>query len=189
PNALFMLCFSRIFPLLVLPLLAAFAVGTGAGMKALGAVHVPGAIAFPIAFILGVAVAYGAARLIVWLVQKVGSGDFAAWHGIAIQRWNARMRDHRLVMVGAGLATLLLSVALFGTLPLSFFPPQNDDFARVNVTLAPGTTMKQTEAVIDNVARIGGRDPDVERTFERIDVGTGHVSIVLKKSRKMTSDE
>ena len=48
--------------------------------------------------------------------------------------------------------TLLLSVVLFGTLPQSFFPPQNDDYSRVNITLPPGSTLKQTEAVTDRVA-------------------------------------
>ena len=175
--------------LLVLPILAAFGAGTGAGMMGLGKIGVPGAIAFPIAFILGVAVAYGVAKLIAWLVQAVASGSFADWHGIVVARWNARMHDHRMAMVAAGVVTLLVSVALFGTLPLSFFPPQNDDFARINVTLAPGTTMKQTEVVVDKVAAIVAKDPSVERVFERVNVGDGRVSIVLKKDRKVTSTE
>ncbi|MCL6729015.1 efflux RND transporter permease subunit [Sphingomonas hankyongi] len=175
--------------LLVLPILAAFGAGTGAGMMGLGKIGVPGAIAFPIAFLLGVAVAYGVAKLIAWLVQAVASGSFADWHGIVVARWNARMHDHRMAMVAAGVVTLLVSVALFGTLPLSFFPPQNDDFARINVTLAPGTTMKQTEVVVDKVAAIVAKDPSVERVFERVNVGDGRVSIVLKKDRKVTSTE
>jgi multidrug efflux pump subunit AcrB len=99
------------------------------------------------------------------------------------------MRDHRLAMVGAGIATLLLSVVLFGTLPLSFFPPENDDFARVNITMAPGTTLKQTEVVVDRVAALVSKDPSVERVFERVNVGSGRVSIVLRKDRKVTSTE
>jgi multidrug efflux pump subunit AcrB len=104
-------------------------------------------------------------------------------------RWNALLHDHRMAMVGAGIATLLLSVILFGTLPLSFFPPENDDFARVNIILAPGTTLKQTEVVTDQVAALVSKDPSVERVFERVNVGSGRVSIVLKKSRKVTNTE
>ena len=52
------------------------------------------------------------------------------------------MQDHRLAMVGAGVVTLLLSIALFGTLPQSFFPPQNDDYSRVNIILPPGSTLE-----------------------------------------------
>lgn len=175
--------------LLLVPVVLVFFGGTGGGTMALGKVGVPGAIAFPIAFMAGAALAYGTAKLVVRMVQGFASHGFAQWHGLVVERWNARMQDHRLAMVGAGIATLLFSVALFGTLPMSFFPPQNDDFARVNITLAPGTTMKQTEVVVDKVAAIVAKDPSVERVFERINVGDGRVSIVLKKDREVTSTE
>src|SRR5205085_7344576 len=136
----------------------------------------------------GGGIAYGFGKLVGFLVQMVG-GNFARWQATMAARWKARLQDHRLTMVWASIATLLLSVILFGTLPLSFFPPQNDDFARVNITLAPGTTLKQTEVVVDKVARIVEKDPSVERVFERVNVGDGRVSIVLKKDRKVTSTE
>src|SRR6476469_119181 len=120
--------------LLGLPVVLVFFAGTAGALMGTGKLGVPGAYGFPIAVIVGAALAYGAAKLIAMLVQMVGSAGFADWHGIMVARWNARMHDHRLAMVGAGIATLLLSVTLFGTLPLSFFPPQNDDFARVNIT-------------------------------------------------------
>jgi multidrug efflux pump subunit AcrB len=175
--------------LMLLPVIAVFLGVTGAATMGLGKLGIPGAIAFALAAVVAIAAAYGAAKLVALLVQGVGSNGFAEWHGTMVARWNARMHDHRLVMVGAGVATLLLSVVLFGTLPLSFFPPENDDFARVNITLPPGTTLKQTEDVVDRVAQMIARDPNVDRTFERINVGNGRVSIVLKKTRKMTSTE
>ena len=64
-----------------------------------------------------------------------------------------------MAMVGAGVVTLLLSIVLFGTLSQSFFPPQNDDYSRVEHRLPPGTTLKQTEAVVDQVAAIVAKDP------------------------------
>ena len=69
------------------------------------------------------------------------------------------MHDHRLAMVGAGIVTLLLSVVLFGTLPQSFFPPQNDDYSRVNITLPPGTHAQ---------ADRGGDRPASRRSCRRI---------------------
>jgi multidrug efflux pump subunit AcrB len=92
-------------------------------------------------------------------------------------------------MVGAGIATLLLSIIGFGTLSLSFFPPQNNDYTRVNITMAPGSTLKQTEEVADRVAAIIIKDPSVDRVFERVNVGNGNVNIVLKKDREVTSTE
>ena len=133
--------------LLLLPVVGVFFGGTGAVMMATGKAAIPGAIGFVIAVLVAAGVAWGTAKLIIFLVQAFASHEFAEWHGIMVARWNARMQDHRLAMVGAGLATLLLSVVLFGTLSLSFFPPQNDDYSRVNITMPPGTTLKQTEAV------------------------------------------
>ena len=59
---------------------------------------------------------YVSARLIALPRATGRRRSFADWHGIIAARWNARMHDHRLAMVGAGVATLLLSVVLFGTL-------------------------------------------------------------------------
>jgi len=174
--------------LLLLVVVAAFGASTGAFMAALGKLEWPGAITFVLAFLLGSAVAYGVGKLIGWIVRRIGGG-FAEWHTIVAGRWNARLHDHRMTMVGAGIATLLLSVILFGTLSQSFFPPQNDDYARVNITLPPGSTLKQTEAATDRVAALVSKDPSVERVFERVNVGTGRVNIVLKKKRKVTSTE
>ena len=96
------------------------------------------------------------------------------------------MQDHRCD--GRAASHLLLSVVLFGTLSMSFFPPQNATI-RAQHHPAPGSTLKQTEAVADRVAAIVQADPDVERVFERINVGNGHLNIVLKKDRKITSTE
>ncbi|MFL6747816.1 MAG: efflux RND transporter permease subunit [Sphingomicrobium sp.] len=183
--------------LFLLIVIAAFFAGTAAGMKLLGLVDgaitlfdVPGAITFVLALVIGGGgVAYGVGKLIGFAVRLVGSRGFAEWHVNMASRWDARLQDHRMTMIGAGIATLLLSVVLFGTLSTSFFPPQNDDFSRVNITMAPGTTLKQTEAVVDQVAALVVKDPSVERVFERVNVGNGRVSIVLKKDREVTSTE
>src|SRR4051794_37228809 len=148
---------------LLLLVLVAFLGGTGAAMMLLGKLQWNGALTFVMALIVAAGVAWGTAKLIIFLVQAFAGHEFAEWYGIMVARWNARMQDHRLAMVGAGLATLLLSVVLFGTLSLSFFPPQNDDYSRVNITMPPGTTLKQTEAATDRVAALVSKDSNVER--------------------------
>src|SRR5207253_991621 len=115
--------------------------------------------------------------------------QYAAWSRSLVRLGWGSMFDHRMAMVGAGIGTLLLSGVLFSMIPQSFFPPQNSDFSRANITMPPGTTLKETEAVVDRVAAIIGKDPSVERVFERINVGEGHVNIVLKKKRKLKSTE
>jgi multidrug efflux pump subunit AcrB len=175
--------------LLMLPVLLVFAAGAGGITMGLGKAGVPGAMGFAIAVIVALGLAYGAAKLLASIVQMVASDSFADWHAIMVARWNARMHDHRLAMVAAGFATLLLSIVLFGSLSTSFFPPQNSDYSRANITMPPGTTLKETEAVVDKVAAIIGKDPNVDRVFERINVGEGHVNIVLKKHRPLKSTE
>ena len=175
--------------LLLLPVIAVLLAVTSAGMAGLGKMGVSGAISFPLALLLGVGLAFGAGKLIASIVQRTGSGHFAQWHGIVAARWNARMHDHRMAMVAAGIVTLLLSVVLFGTLSMSFFPPQNSDYSRVNITMPPGSTLKQTEAATDRVAALISTDPNVKRVFERVNVASGRVNIVLKKDRAVTSTE
>src|SRR5438309_1847086 len=174
---------------LMLPILFAFLGGTAALTIGLGKVGVPGAIGFAIAVLVAIGLAYAIAKGVAWFVRFVFPASFAEWHAIMVARWNARMRDHRLAMVGAGFATLLLRIVLFGLLSMSFFPPQNSDYSRVNITMPPGTTLKETEAVVDRVAAIIAKDPNVDRVFERVNVGQGHVNIVLKKHRPLKSTE
>ena len=179
-----------IIALFVLLIAAAFMGGTAGTMMLLGkAASWGGAVNLVLGLLVGTAVAYGATNLIGFLVPRISTHSFASWQGIVAARWNARLQDHRLVMVAAGAATLLLSVVLFGTLSNSFFPPQNSDYSRANIVMAPGSTLKDTEQVVDHVAAAISKDPNVDRVFERINVGEGHVNIVLKKKRDVTSTE
>ena len=104
-----------------------------------------------------------------------------------VLKWTLR---HRWVTVLAGLGSLVLTgvIIAFG-LSMTFQPPLNLDFSAVQIVLAPGSTLKQTEAVVDQVAVVIKRDPNVDRVFERVYVGNGRVNIVLKKKRTVTSTE
>jgi multidrug efflux pump subunit AcrB len=175
--------------LLIVVMFGAFIAGTGGVMQIIGKAGWNGGVGLVLSICIGAFIAYLAAMLVGYLVQNLAGSNFARWYGIAAARWSARMQDHRLVMVGAGVATLLASVVLFGTLSMSFFPPSNSDFSRANIRMAPGSTLKETEAVVDRVAAVVEKDPSVERVFERINVGEGHLNIVLKKKRKLTSSE
>ncbi|MFL6829373.1 MAG: efflux RND transporter permease subunit, partial [Sphingomicrobium sp.] len=110
-------------------------------------------------------------------------------HPGVVGAFTSLFRDHRMAMVVAGIATLILSGVLFATLSMTFQPPLNLDFSAANITMPPGTTLKQTETVADRVADVVKKDPDVDRVFERVRVGTGRVNIVLKKDRVKTSTE
>jgi hypothetical protein len=57
-----------------------------------------------------------------------------------------------------------------------------------NITLARHDAQADRSRV-DQVAAIVVKDPSVDRVFERVNVGSGRVSIVLKKDREVTSTE
>ena len=103
--------------------------------------------------------------------------------------FGAILRDHRWWMVAVSLVAFGLTVFLLMTLSMTFQPQTNNSFSNVSVRLAPGSTLAQTEAAVDRAAALIAKDPDVDRVFERIYVGSGSLNIVLKKNRKKASYE
>jgi multidrug efflux pump subunit AcrB len=179
----FVLCF-----VLFLLVILSFLVGAVAGFKALAAIGAPGVVAFLVSLVSGGLVSYLAGKLIGMLL-RLTDGGFARWYAVVIGHWDARLRDHRMYMVAGGFGALIMTGVLIATLRMSFQPPLNLDFSTVQVNLAPGATLAQTEDVVDRVAAIVGKDPNVERVFERVYVGSGRVNLVLKKDRAKTSTE
>ncbi|HEX7856723.1 MAG TPA: efflux RND transporter permease subunit, partial [Sphingobium sp.] len=106
-----------------------------------------------------------------------------------IWRVRALFADHRVWMMGFATLGLLLTVWSFAQLPMSFQPDANMDTSRINIKLAPGATLEQTEAVADKVAGLMKRDPLVETTFAEIKVSTATVFINLRKDRKISSQQ
>ena len=102
-------------------------------------------------------------------------------------RMMAWMFDHRTWMVVIGQLALVLTGVLLFTLPMTFQPKTNDNFSNIQIKLAPGSTLAETEAVADRTAAIVQSDPDVDRVFERIYVGSSYLNVVLKASRKRPS--
>jgi multidrug efflux pump subunit AcrB len=100
-------------------------------------------------------------------------------------RIKARLRDHRIWMIGVALGCFALTIALFIAMPSEMFPDQNSDFTQIRVEMVPGTTLAQTEAVADQVAAIVRKRPEVDQVLERVNEGTGRVMIMLKKNRKI----
>ncbi|HET7816924.1 MAG TPA: efflux RND transporter permease subunit [Sphingomicrobium sp.] len=165
-------------------LLVAFVVAAMVALKALGTLGLPALLPPTLAFAAGSLAAYGAGKLIGLVARTVGGGL-----ELMVGRLSAWIHDHRIRMVGAGLAALVMTGVLFSTLGMQFQPPLNLDFSRARVGLAPGSTLKQTEAKVQQVAEIIERDPDVEHVFQRVFVGSGFLNIVLKKDRDKSSTE
>ena len=124
------------------------------------------------------------ARLFDALFSRSDS-DFSRWH----RRLVAQYKDHRLKMVGAGFVALLLTIALFASLPMTFQPQQNHPTSTVRIGLAPGMTLAETRRIADQTAAVIERNPNVDRVFERIFTSVSYVNVIYKKDRKKKSFE
>ena len=106
------------------------------------------------------------------------------------RRWfRARLRDHRLWMMGVGLGALGLTAMLFMMIPTQFFPDTDGDFSRITIEMVPGTTIEQTERKVDEVLALVKDEPEIDVALERINEGNGRVFLELKKNRERTSLE
>ena len=99
----------------------------------------------------------------------------------------ARFRDHRVWMMGIAMLALGITGALFYYMPQQFQPTQDRDFSQVRLSMVPGTTIKQTEAVADRVAGIVNKQPEVNSAVEIVQEGSARLFITLKPDRKRTS--
>jgi len=99
----------------------------------------------------------------------------------------ARLRDHRLWMMGIGFAALLLTGVMFVVIPQQFFPDTDNDFSTITIDMVPGTTIEQTEQKVDEVLALVKDQPDLGVALERIREGNGRVFLNWKKDRKESS--
>ena len=156
-------------------------------------------IGFVLAFslmLMLLAAAFAVGWALSGLVSKVyrvatanARGGFTAWFYYRLERFRARMHDHRVWMLGTGVAALILTGMIGAALPAQFFPDTNGDFSRVQIQMVPGTTLEQTERISDRVVAIVNRDPDVEAALQRVNEGDARLFITLKKDREKTQQE
>ena len=151
------------------------AAGTpGSGMILLGAIG---------AFLLG--------TIILFLVGIVG-GRFVGWDH-RLTAWaryrGARLRDHRVWMVFLGIGSLAATVLIAMNIPTQFFPNVDSDYSAVQVEMVPGTTLQQTEAVVDQISSRLSQEQEVELALGIANEGSGFVRLVLSEDRERTSLE
>ena len=140
------------------------------------------------AFAVGWALASLAAR-IMRSGSAMGGSGFSNWFHYRMDRFGARMQDHRVWMLGVGVGALILTGMIGAALPRQFFPEVDGDFSRIRIEMVPGTTLEQTERVSDRVAAIVNEDPDVEAALQRVDEGSARLFITLSKDREKTQQE
>ena len=126
--------------------------------------------------------------LLQWSLDKRWAVSFKAAHSGWKRRF-AWVLDHRFWVVGIGAASFALTVVAFGTLQFVFEPTINTNYSQVRIEMVPGATLKQTEAVADEVSRILRTAPEVAAAFNEVNVGDANIYITLNKERDKTSVE
>ena len=99
-------------------------------------------------------------------------------------RWTLR---HRWSSIVAGAVALVLTVFFFAILPQSFQPDQDQDASTATIEMVPGTTLAETQVVVDKVADILRKQPQVADVYARAFVGNGRVVAIFKKDKDKKS--
>ncbi|RJY09621.1 efflux RND transporter permease subunit [Aurantiacibacter aquimixticola] len=140
---------------------------------------------------LGIGVLYLLGALVTSLVGAVlGRHGDAAQQNPLMHRARfvaARFRDHRVWMMLLGFVSLGLTVVIAASLPTQFFPDTDSDFSRVSINMVPGTTLEQTEAVVDRVAARLSKEQEVAIALGIANEGSGRISLVLGDDRERSS--
>jgi multidrug efflux pump subunit AcrB len=103
-----------------------------------------------------------------------------------ILNWTLR---HRWSAIVGGAVSLALTVVCFMMLPMTFQPQMDQDAVTASIEMVPGTTLAQTEVVVDRVRDLLAKQDGVDNTYSRAAVGNGRVVALLSEDRKFTSDE
>ncbi|OYU36632.1 efflux RND transporter permease subunit [Novosphingobium sp. PASSN1] len=124
------------------------------------------------------------------LTWSLDTGAVAAYQERFPRRWfRARLRDHRLWMMGVAVGALAFTGLLFVLIPSQFFPETDGDFSRITIEMVPGTTIEQTERKVDEVLALVKDEPEIDVALERINEGNGRVFMELKRDRTRSSIE
>ncbi len=97
--------------------------------------------------------------------------------------------SHRWSAVVGSAAAMALTVVCAMNLPMTFQPDQDQDSSVATIEMVPGTTLAQTEAVVDYVADFLRKQPEVQNVYARSFVGNGRVTAIFKEKKTQTSNE
>ncbi len=101
----------------------------------------------------------------------------------------AWIRDHRVWTMGIAALSFVATIIAFATLPMQFQPTANNNFSQVKIELPPGSTLQQTERVVDRVAELVRAEPEVEAAFGDVNVGNADIFVTLKRERERKTIE
>jgi multidrug efflux pump subunit AcrB len=126
-------------------------------------------------------------KVLHWSLDTGGAAASRARGGY--HRITGYFRDHRVWTMGFGFIAFLLTIACFASMPLQFQPATDQERSIVTVAMAPGTTLSQTEKVVQQVRELLQRQPEVDSVYARTFVGSGRVFAQFKEGKRKSSTE
>ena len=128
-------------------------------------------------------------KLPLTLLSYLWGKGFSGWFFNRMARIRIRFLDHRVWMMFLGFGSLALTVMTGLNIPQQFFPSSDSDSSRISINMVPGTTLEQTERVVDNVVELLRQEQEVELALGVANEGSGNISLVLRGDRERPSQE
>ncbi len=97
--------------------------------------------------------------------------------------------DHRAWVMGIGLLSFFLTIFMFVSTPMQFFPDSDLDFGQVNLEMVPGTTLEQTEARAEQALAIIEDQPEVDKVLMTVSEGSARFFVTYLPERERSSQE
>ncbi len=124
-------------------------------------------------------------KILGWSLDTSKAQAYRARH--PRRRFLARLRDHRVWMMGIGFGALLLTLVMFAAIPAQFFPDTDSDSSEVNIEMVPGTTLEQSERKVSQVVSLLASQQEVESQLASVREARGNIYVNLRKDRVRTS--
>lgn len=104
-----------------------------------------------------------------------------------ILKWT--LNNRRWVVVG-GIGSFMATIGMVMWLPFQFQPTMNFDFSSIRVEMVPGTTIQQTQDLVQRLQKtLDDEAPEVVAAFADIEPARASIYLRLSPDREMTSDE
>lgn len=124
-------------------------------------------------------------KVLGWSLDTSKAAAYRAEH--PRRRFRARLRDHRMWMMGIGMAAFALTIVMFASIPAQFFPDSDSDSSTVTIEMVPGTTLQQTERKVSEVVALLAKQQEVESQLASVREGRANIYVNLRPDRKRTS--
>lgn len=145
---------------------------------------------------VSVLISLAVARLITpmlaaYFLKSHGSAEHGTgkWVDFYMRTLEWALANRMKTVFGMGGVALAATIWMFMIIPKTFQPDVDTDSSQVTISLPPGVTLDQTEAVVDKAVAVLNASPQMESAFADVEVGKADIYLTLRKDRAMHRTE